>query len=69
MPVHHALKVVARRDGIFTLTANLSVYSGGESLAPVYSMPIIAGNGLADTGAAPAPGSNAPKAPPAAAAQ
>ena len=68
-PIHHAFKVVARRDGIYTLTANLTVDSGGESLAPVYSMPIIAGNGLTDPGATAAPGAKAPKPAPTAAAQ
>jgi hypothetical protein len=68
-PIHHTLKVLAKRDGIFALTVSLSVQSGGESLAPVYSMPIIAGNGFADTGSAPAAAANAPKPAPAAAAQ
>ncbi|HWZ64305.1 MAG TPA: hypothetical protein VNX02_14905 [Steroidobacteraceae bacterium] len=57
-PIHHALKVVARRDGIYTLSANLSVDSGGQTLTPVFSMPVIGGNGLGDAPAAPtaAPG-------------
>ena len=54
-PIHHALKVRAKRDGIFTLAAALSIEAGGQSLAPVYSLPLIAGNGMADTGAAPTP--------------
>jgi hypothetical protein len=54
-PIHHALKVRAKRDGIFTLSAALTIESAGQTLAPVYSMPLIAGNGLADVGAAPAP--------------
>ena len=67
-PIHHALKVRARRDGIFTLSAAMTVESGGQMLAPVYSMPLIAGNGQADTGAASAPAKSPPKtAPPAAA--
>ena len=68
-PVHHPFKVLAKRDGIFTLTVNLSIQSGGESLAPAYAMPIIAGNGFADLGPTPAPGSSAPKPEPTAAAQ
>jgi hypothetical protein len=67
-PIHHALKVRAKRDGIFTLSAALSIESGGQTLAPVYSMPLIAGNGLVDTGATPAPAKSPPKpAPPTAA--
>lgn len=54
-PIHHALKVRAKRDGIFTLSAALTVESGGQSLGPVYSMPLIAGNGLPETGTTPVP--------------
>lgn len=53
-PIHHPLKVVARRDGIYTLSANLSVDSGGQTMTPVFSMPVIGGNGLGDAGSAPA---------------
>jgi hypothetical protein len=67
-PIHHALKVRAKRDGIFTLSAALTIESAGQTLAPVYSMPLIAGNGLADVGAAPAPAKSPAKpAPPTAA--
>lgn len=60
-PIHRRLKVRARRDGIFTLNAQLAVDSGGQTLAPAYSMPLIAGNGQVDTGAAPVPGRRPPK--------
>jgi hypothetical protein len=54
-PIHHTLKVRAKRDGIFTLSAAMTVESGGQMLAPVYSMPLIAGKGqAADAGAVPA---------------
>lgn len=67
-PVHLPLKVRAKRDGIFALSASLSIESAGQTLAPVYSMPLIAGNGLVDTGAPPAPAKSPPKtAPPTAA--
>ena len=67
-PIHHALKVRAKRDGIFTLSAALNIESGGQTLAPVYSMPLIGGNGLVDAGATPVPGKSPPKpAPPTAA--
>ena len=52
VPVHHSLKVLAKRDGIFTLSATMAVVSGGQTLNPVYSFPVIAGNGLADAAAA-----------------
>ena len=54
VPVHHDLKVIARRDGIFTLSATMAITAGGLSQSPVYSFPIIAGNGLADAVAPPA---------------
>ncbi len=68
-PIHHALKVVAKREGIFTLTASFTVKTGAESWTPVYSMPIIVGSGLVDVGTAPTPAPAARKAAPAAAAQ
>ena len=60
-PIHHALKVRARRDGIFTLSAAMNIETGGQTVAPVYSMPLIAGNGLVDTGTASAPAKSPPK--------
>jgi hypothetical protein len=60
-PIHHALKVRAKRDGIFTLSAALTIEQAGQTLGPAYSMPLIAGNGLADTGAAGAPAKSPPK--------
>jgi hypothetical protein len=65
-PIHHALKVRARRDGIFTLSAALNIEAGGQTLAPVYSMPLIAGNGLVDATPVPAKSGSRP-APPTAA--
>ena len=52
-PIHHSLRVRAKRDGVFTLSAAVTVNADGQSLAPVYSMPLIAGNGLAEGGAGP----------------
>jgi len=66
-PIHHSFKLRARRDGIFNLQASMTVESGGQSLAPIYSMPIIAGKGLADSGTPAVPRASAPKAPPTAA--
>jgi hypothetical protein len=60
-PIHRGLKVRAKRDGIFTLSASLTVESAGQTLGPVYSMPLIAGNGLADAGATPVPTPGAAK--------
>lgn len=68
-PIHQAVKAVARRDGIFMLTVNLSVSAAGLPLSLAYSLPIISGNGLADTGTPPAPATAQSKPKPPAAAQ
>jgi hypothetical protein len=64
-PIHEALKVRAKRDGIFSLSVAMTIQSGSQTLGPVYSMPIIAGNGLVDAGVPPAPAQNGAKTAPA----
>jgi hypothetical protein len=59
-PVHHSLKVVARRDGIFAMTASMAVHTGGQVMNPVFTMPVIGGNGFGDAAAAPAAAKPAP---------
>ncbi|HYL70819.1 MAG TPA: hypothetical protein VEY89_05910, partial [Candidatus Dormibacteraeota bacterium] len=70
--IAHTIRVLPKRDGIFTLSAVLTVDSAGQSSRETYSIPIIAGAGMPDlptkpsTPAAPAgsPGSAAkPSAP------
>jgi hypothetical protein len=68
-PIHHKLRVRAKRDGIFTLSAALTVDAGGQTLAPVYSLPLIAGNGFVDAGPGPALSRSPAKRPPTAAAK
>lgn len=51
-PIHHSIKVVPKRDGIFTLTAVLTVDSTGQSTSQMFSIPVIAGAGLPDAPAA-----------------
>ena len=60
-PLHHLLKVVARHDGIYVLTASMSVESGGQAQSAVFTLPVIGGNGLSDAGTVPAPGANPAK--------
>ncbi|GAC1455154.1 MAG: hypothetical protein PVS2B3_03660 [Steroidobacteraceae bacterium] len=55
-PIHHSVTVLPKRDGIFTLTAVLTLDSAGRSTNETYSMPVIAGAGLPD---APARGTSA----------
>ena len=47
-PIHHSVKVLPKRDGIFTLTAVLVVDSTGQSISQTFSIPVIAGAGLPD---------------------
>jgi hypothetical protein len=47
-PIHHSVKVLPKRDGIFTLTATLVVDSAGQSTSQAFSMPVIAGAGVPD---------------------
>ena len=69
--IHHPLKVRAKRDGIFTFSALLTVDAGGQTLTESFTMPLIAGTGMSDQpakAAAPARGAApaaAPAAPPA----
>lgn len=45
-PVIHTLTVVPQRDGIFYVNATVLADSEAESVARIYSIPLIAGNGL-----------------------
>jgi hypothetical protein len=48
VPIEHLIKVLPKRDGIFTFSATLTVESGGQSSTETFSMPLIAGAGLTD---------------------
>jgi hypothetical protein len=63
-PLHHTLRVVPQRDGIFTFNAIVTVDAGGQSTTETYAMPLIAGSGLPElpTNPTPAPTSSAPPA-------
>jgi hypothetical protein len=60
-PIRHVVKVLPKREGIFTVRAVLTVDAGGSPSTESYLMPVIA-----DSDAAATPGK--PAAPPAAAA-
>jgi hypothetical protein len=53
-PVKHKLTVVAKTDGIFYVTAVVLADSESESIARNFSVPLIAGQGLAESPAPPA---------------
>jgi len=48
VPLRHTVKLLAKRDGIFTFSTTLKVESGVDTSTQTYSMPLIAGAGLPD---------------------
>lgn len=56
-PIHYSVRVLPKQDGIYTLSASISVDSGGVISSQTYTMPVIAGQGIPDL---PAPGSKVP---------
>jgi hypothetical protein len=64
VPIHHLLKVVPKREGIYTVRAIVTVDASGAPSSDAYSMPlIVAGASAASSGT---PGAPAPSAPAAA---
>jgi len=59
IPIRHAVKVVARREGIFTVHAVLTVDSSGQTSTETYSMPVIAGGSAPELPAKPPAGAPA----------
>ena len=59
-PIVHTVSVVPRKDGLFILTTTLSVDAGGQVSTQSYSIPIIAGEGIAEGAAQPSPTGAAP---------
>src|SRR5262249_14356849 len=55
-PIQYSVKVRPKQDGIYTLTATMSVDSGGVVSSQTYALPVIAGQGIPDL---PAPGAKA----------
>jgi hypothetical protein len=47
-PIERTVKVLPKQDGIYTLTATVSVDMGGSISSQTYVFPVIAGNGLPD---------------------
>ena len=41
MPVRHSIKVLPRKDGIYTVNAVVSVESGGQTSTQTFSFPVI----------------------------
>jgi len=64
VPIRHTIKLMAQEQGIFTFSAVVTVDSGGQSSTQTFAMPVIAGEGMPDLPAKPAPGSPATAAAP-----
>ncbi|TLZ51575.1 MAG: hypothetical protein E6K22_11355 [Gammaproteobacteria bacterium] len=54
VPILHSIKVLPKKDGIFTVSAVLGVDAAGESSSQTFSIPIIVGAGLPEQPAKPA---------------
>lgn len=48
VPLRHTVRVQPKQDGIFVLSAVLTVDGGGQSSTQTFSMPLIAGAGMPD---------------------
>ena len=54
VPILHSIKVLPKKDGIFTVSAVLGVDAAGESSSQTFSLPVIVGAGLPEQPAKPA---------------
>jgi hypothetical protein len=52
VPITHSIKVLPKRDGVFTFSAVLSVDYRGQTVTQTYLMPVIAGSGITNLPAA-----------------
>jgi hypothetical protein len=63
VPIHHLLKVLPKREGIYTVRAVVTVDASGAPSSDAYSMPlIVAGASAASPGTPGTPGASAPAA-------
>jgi hypothetical protein len=53
-PILHSIKVVPKREGIFTLNATVSLDAGGQTSTQAFYIPLIVGQGATDVPAKPA---------------
>ena len=54
VPILHSIKILPKKDGIFTVSAVLGVDAAGESSSQTFSIPVIVGAGLPEQPAKPA---------------
>jgi hypothetical protein len=58
VPLEHGVKLLPRRDGVFTFNAVITVESGTGTSTETYSMPLIVGAGISPAPAAPTAGAH-----------
>jgi hypothetical protein len=54
-PIRHVVKILPKRDGVFTLTAVVSFVAANQDWSRTFSIPVIAGEGLPEQVAKSAP--------------
>jgi hypothetical protein len=59
-PIERSIQVLPKQDGIYTLTATVTVEMGGQNSTQAYQFPVISGTGLPDLPAPAKPGAPAP---------
>jgi hypothetical protein len=52
-PLRHVLRILPRRDGIFAVTAVVSVTSTDQAATRTFAIPVIAGEGISELAAKP----------------
>jgi hypothetical protein len=62
VPLEHGVKLLPRRDGVFTFNAVITVESGTSTSTETFSMPLIVGAGISPTPAASAGGAHSAQA-------
>jgi len=62
VPLEHAVKLLPRRDGVFTFNAVITVDSGANTSTETFSMPLIVGAGVSAAPPAPTPGGHSAQA-------
>jgi hypothetical protein len=57
VPIEHTVKVLPKRDGIYTFNAVITVDSGNKTSTESFSMPVIVGEGIGNPSPTPTAGS------------
>ena len=62
VPIWHAIRVLPKKDGIFTVNAVLTLQSTGQSSSQTFSFPVIVGAGFSEPAKPPAAANAKPSA-------